>query len=77
MSDRPVGDILDGLGVTLDLDDGDLVVSAVVIAKIIGESQREPAVAIGVDESCTWLDQFALVKRADQIVSAPGEVGDL
>ncbi len=68
MSDQPAGPILDGLGVTLDLDDGDLVETALVITKVI---TADGTVTVGLSDShgMSWLDQLALVAAAQQIIN--------
>lgn len=67
MSDQSsVGELLDSLGVTLDLREGDMVADVVVIAKIV-DSDGEPTVGIGSSEALTGLDQFALICAAREI----------
>ncbi len=67
MTDQPSGPILDGLGVTIDLSDGDLVSDAVVIAKVVTED-GSVTVSLSSSESMSWLDQFGLIAAANQVV---------
>ncbi len=67
MADQPAGPILDGLGVTIDLNKGDLVSDAVVIAKVITED-GSVTVSLSSSESMSWLDQFGLIAAAHRVV---------
>lgn len=67
MSDQKVGDILDGLGVTLDLDDGDLVSSAVVVLKVV-PPDGSPVLRMVRDAGSDWVTEYALVGNAWDIV---------
>lgn len=65
--EEPAGRIVDGLGITLDLDEGSLVSDAVLIAKVIGPDGTS-AVAISDNPAMDWLTQYALIKAADRII---------
>lgn len=67
MSEGKVGEILDGLGVRLRFDDGDLPESAVIIVKTISRDGGT-SVGIGVSEGCTWVEQLGLITAARNIV---------
>lgn len=67
MSEQPAGPILDGLGVTLDLDDGDLIASAVVVAKVVN-GEGEVTLLIADSEGMSWLDQRGLIAAANDLV---------
>jgi hypothetical protein len=69
MAEQPIGPILDGLGVKLDIDDGDLVESAVVLAKVVLPDGRV-SVALSDSEGMSWLEQLGLIAAATQIVNA-------
>jgi hypothetical protein len=71
MSEKPLGDALDRMGIVLDLDEGDLLESAVVIAKVI-TADGQVAVTLSRLPSQDWLDQFALVKAASRIIDDTG-----
>ncbi len=70
MADQPAGPILDGLGVTIDLADGDLVSDAVVIAKIV-DTDGNVTVSLSSNETMSWLDQLALLVAGSDIVRRP------
>ncbi|MFH8483603.1 hypothetical protein [Streptomyces sp. NPDC018055] len=65
--EQKIGDILDGLGVTLDMDDGDLIASALVIAKVV-DSSGDVSLALIKSEGLSWIDQNGLVTSAQQIL---------
>ncbi len=60
MTDQPIGPVLDGLGVTIDLADGDLVEDAVVLAKVV-DADGGVTLSISSSEAQSWLDQLGLV----------------
>ncbi|MFD9443412.1 hypothetical protein [Streptomyces sp. NPDC060001] len=68
MSEQPIGPILDGLGTTIFLDEGDLVASALVITKVI-EPDGDVSLAIASSEGLSWIEQNGLLASAQQIVS--------
>jgi hypothetical protein len=77
MSEQPIGPILDGLGTTIDLDEGDLVASAFVIAKII-DKDGEVALTLASSDGLSWIEQNGLLSSAQQIVNQAsiGRKGD-
>ncbi|MDX3527144.1 hypothetical protein P1P75_11990 [Streptomyces sp. ID05-39B] len=68
MSQQNLGPILDGLGNTLDLDEGDLVVSALVIIKVV-DGQGRVSLGLSTSENLSWIDQNGLLFSAQQIVN--------
>ncbi|MFD9004390.1 hypothetical protein ACFV0T_26115 [Streptomyces sp. NPDC059582] len=68
MSAQALGPILDGLGTTIELDDGDLVASALVICKIV---DKDGTVSLGLStsEGLSWIDQNGLLTSAQQIAN--------
>lgn len=68
MSEQPIGPILDGLGVTIDLADGDLIESALVIAKVINAA-GDTHVGLYDSAGMDWLAQLGLITAAAQIVN--------
>lgn len=67
MSAHQIGPMLDALGVTADLHDGDLPAAAVVLLKLVGEDGKV-AIAVADSEGLSWLDQYAIVGAGWQIV---------
>ncbi|WP_329521175.1 hypothetical protein [Spirillospora sp. NBC_01491] len=71
MPEQPADAVLQGLGLTLGLDDGDLVANAVVIAKVI-DGDGDVGVVLSHSEGTSWLDQLALVTAASEIIRSTG-----
>lgn len=69
MPDQPAGPIVDGLGVTLDLEEGALVSDCILIAKVINPD-GQPGIAISESDALDWITQYALVKAAERIIDA-------
>ena len=67
MAEQQAGPILDGLGITLDLGDGDLVASALVIAKVVTE-EGQVTLLIAESEGMSWLDQYGLIAASTDLV---------
>lgn len=67
MSEQPAGPILDGLGITIDLADGDLIASAVVLAKVIG-ADGQVSIYIGDSEGLSWIEQMGLLAAAQNVI---------
>ncbi|PVC80615.1 hypothetical protein DBP19_36365 [Streptomyces sp. CS090A] len=66
--EQKIGDILDRLGVTLDMDDGDLIASALVIAKVI-DADGDAQLAMMTSDGLSWIEQNGLLASAQQVVS--------
>lgn len=66
--EQKIGDILDGLGVTLDMDEGDLIASALVIAKVI-DAEGDVSLAMMTSDGLSWIEQNGLLASAQQVVS--------
>ena len=68
MSQQTLGPILDGLGNTLDLDESDLIVSALVIVKVV-DKDGKVSLGLSTSEGLSWIDQNGLLFSAQQIVN--------
>lgn len=66
MAEQKIGPVLDGLGVTLDMEDDDLIASAVVLAKVV-DNDGQVALYIGVSHGLSWIDQLGLLAAAQQV----------
>lgn len=77
MTEQPIGPILDGLGTTIGLDDGDLVASAFVIAKVV-EANGDVSLVLASSDGLSWIEQNGLLASAHQIVNqvSIGRKGD-
>ncbi|CAA9364602.1 MAG: hypothetical protein AVDCRST_MAG68-5061 [uncultured Gemmatimonadetes bacterium] len=71
MTERKAGEVLDPLGVTLDVDDDQQVVEAVVLAKVVSfaDDDRSTAVVMASSAGLDWVAQLGLVAVGQQIVN--------
>ncbi|MEU6725479.1 hypothetical protein ABZ917_17365 [Nonomuraea wenchangensis] len=67
--DQPAGPIIDGLGVTLDLDEGSLVSDVILIAKVVNPDGQS-GLAIADSDALDWITQYGLIKAAERIIEA-------
>lgn len=63
MADEPIGQILDALGVTLDLDEGDMPVDAHVLVKIV-KADGSVSLVKAVSESLDWITLVGMLTAA-------------
>jgi hypothetical protein len=71
VSEQAVGDVLDNLGVRVELDDTDLVSSAVVVMSVMVEGDDNPRLMIASSEGLGWIQQAGLLRLAERICSEP------
>lgn len=62
---KPVGEIIDGLGVISSLEDGELVSEAVVIMCVVDDEGTERL-------SVAWSDNMSWIKRSGMLWEALG-----
>lgn len=67
---KPIGDLLDTLGVTATLDEGDLINSAVVILSVQGEAGTEMSLAWS--DGLDWITRRGLLEEARDIERSAG-----
>lgn len=67
MADQKVGVLLDNLGVTMALSDGDMVTDVVVIAKNVSAA-GEVSLIIGKSEATSWIDEIGLIHAAVDVM---------
>ncbi|TVL89753.1 hypothetical protein [Streptomyces sp. SAJ15] len=63
MTDQPIGQLIDTIGVTADLDQGDLVTDALVILKVL-QPDGSIALSIGTTDTRDWITQTGLLHAA-------------
>lgn len=68
MAEQPLGPVIEGLGAAIDLDDGDLVESALVISKVV-RADGNVTVSLSNSAGMSWLEQLGLITAAGQIVN--------
>lgn len=67
MAEQPAGPIIDGLGIVIDLEDGDLVADAVILTKVV-TADGEVSLSVSSSESMSWLDQLGVIAAASDLV---------
>lgn len=67
MTDRTIGQIIEGLGVTADsLSDDALVTDAVVLLKYVN-SDGEVALFLAHGEGMSWIERIGMLRAAEQL----------
>ncbi|MFF3998533.1 hypothetical protein ACFYX8_35155 [Streptomyces cyaneofuscatus] len=66
MAEQQIGQLLDTLGVTADLDVGDLVTDALAILKVL-QPDGSIALSIGATDTRDWINQTGLLRAAIDI----------
>ena len=66
----PIGQMLDALGVEADLNEGDLVSSAVVVCSVLTEGERQPRLLIATSDGMSTIEEAGLLRIAERIASA-------
>jgi len=64
--DRQIGQLLDTLGVTADLDDGDMVTDAHVTLKVV-RADGEVAVIKAISEALDWVTALGMLTAVLEI----------
>jgi hypothetical protein len=77
MAELPIGELLDTRGMRLELNDGDLLVSAVIVAAVLPANSKTPIIALGMTEDMGAIEQVGLITAASHICAADwgGSVG--
>jgi hypothetical protein len=68
---QPIGDRLDAMGIRAEIEDSDLIASAVVILAILSEGDSTPQLYIANSDGMGWIEQAGLVRLAERITSDP------
>ncbi|WP_328545453.1 hypothetical protein [Streptomyces europaeiscabiei] len=63
MAEQKVGQLLDSLGVTLDLDDGDMPVDAHLLVKVV-KADGSVSLVKGASESLDWITVLGMLTAA-------------
>ncbi|MGM9380330.1 hypothetical protein [Streptomyces antibioticus] len=66
MSDdkRPIGDVLDAIGITATLDDGELVAGAIVLLKVI-DAEGDVRLSMAYSDGLSWIERAGMVHVAE------------
>ncbi|MGW0578603.1 hypothetical protein ACWD25_22140 [Streptomyces sp. NPDC002920] len=63
MADQKIGQLLDSLGVTPDLDEGDMPVDAHVLVKVV-KADGSVSLVKGASESLDWITVLSMLTAA-------------
>jgi len=63
VADQKIGQLLDSLGVTLDLDEGDMPVDAHVLVKVV-KADGNVSLVKGASESLDWITALGMLTAA-------------
>lgn len=61
---RPIGNVIDALGVTATLDDGELVAGALVLLKII-ETDGSTRLSCAYSDGLGWIERAGMLRIAE------------
>jgi hypothetical protein len=64
--EQPIGDILDGLGITAGIDDGELVAGAVVILKVLQDDGRT-RLSVSHSDGLGWIERAGMLTVAQDV----------
>lgn len=71
MTERKPGEVLDALGVVLDLDDDQQVVEVVVLAKTVGfGDDSRTGLIVTSNPGLDWISQLGLFEAGRQVLTA-------
>lgn len=68
MADQKIGELLDGMDVTLDIGEGQQITAVFIVAKLIDLNTGGTAMTFGSNEGVDWLAQLALMQGADIVL---------
>jgi hypothetical protein len=63
VADQKIGQLLDSLGVTIDLDEGDMPVDAHVLVKVV-KAGGSVSLVKGASESLDWITALGMLTAA-------------
>lgn len=67
---RPVGDVLDSLGVEATVSEGELVAGAIVLLKVI-DTDGDTRLSVSHSDGLGWIERCGMLRVAEQIESDP------
>ncbi|MET8404456.1 hypothetical protein [Streptomyces sp900116325] len=61
---RPIGDVIDGLGIEARVDEGELVAGAVVLLKVI-DGDGECRLSLAHSDGLGWIERAGMLRVAE------------
>lgn len=73
-----MGHLLDELGITVDLEQDEHLVDAVLLGKLVsfGSDDDRPRLIISSSDGLDWISAVGLVHAADTVINSPAERTD-
>ncbi|MGY1439520.1 hypothetical protein [Streptomyces reniochalinae] len=75
MAEQQVGQMLDAIGVTADIDEGDMAVDAIVILKIL-KGDGSVSLVKGRSESLDWVTALGMTTAAQAVENSGYALAD-
>lgn len=72
---RPIGDVIDGLGITATVDEGELVAGAMVLLKVI-DNDGDTRLSLTHSDGLGWIERAGMLRVAERIESDHEAAGD-
>jgi hypothetical protein len=72
VTERSIGGLLDSLGITVDVEAGEHLVEAIVIAKLapFGGDDNTPRLIICTSAGLDWIAQLGLLRAARAVIAS-------
>ena len=71
---RPIGDVLDALGITATLDPGELVAGAVVLLKVV-QKDGLTRLSLAYSDGLGWIERTGMLHVAEHIETTSASSG--
>lgn len=63
---HPIGDVIDGLGITARLDQGELVAGALVLLKVV-DNDGDTRLSLAFSEGLGWIERIGMLRVAESL----------
>lgn len=70
MSDGPIGSVIDGLGVTMRIEDDDLVSDVMVIAKVV-DGNGNVRLSTAWSDGMSWIERLGMLAATQSVETPP------
>ncbi|GFH34303.1 hypothetical protein [Streptomyces pacificus] len=67
---RPIGDLIDGLGIEAHVGDDELVAGAIVLLKVV-EVDGSTRLSVSHSDGLGWIERSGMLRIAEQAESGP------
>lgn len=76
MTEQPAGPLLDNLGVTLDIEDGDQLTDVMVIGRVTDFTTGDTGLVLATSPGLDWIAQHGLIRVAELVINRAHVDGD-